>query len=94
VTDSQCPSALAAASQEGCVSPFSTFANNFLDMIFTGAFGIVGMPSIRDMSVYTSLTMGTGVDVVLIFATLMLSKDRAEKERYHYIDEKTGTRAI
>jgi hypothetical protein len=43
VVDSQCPSALAAANQIGCVGPFSTYANNFLDLIFTAAFGIVGM---------------------------------------------------
>jgi hypothetical protein len=76
------------------VSPFSTFANNFLDMIFTGAFGIVGMSSMHDISVDTSLTMGTGVDVALIFATMMLNRDRSEKERYRHIDEKTGARAI
>jgi hypothetical protein len=27
----------------GCVKPFSTYANDFLDMVFTGAFGIVGV---------------------------------------------------
>jgi hypothetical protein len=43
VVDSQCPSAVEAATQIGCVGPFSTYANNFLDPIFTGAFGIVGM---------------------------------------------------
>jgi len=43
VTDSTCPNALAAAAQIGCVSPFSSFANNFLDLVFTGAFGIVGV---------------------------------------------------
>jgi hypothetical protein len=25
------------------VGPFSTYANNFLDLVFTGAFGIVGV---------------------------------------------------
>lgn len=43
VTDSACPSALTAAANIGCVTPFVTFANNFLDIIFTGAFGIVGV---------------------------------------------------
>jgi hypothetical protein len=43
VTDTTCPSALVAAAQVGCVSPFSKYANNFLDVIFTGAFGIVGI---------------------------------------------------
>lgn len=74
--DVQCPTDAAAASQVGCVGPLSSFANNFLDLIFTGAFGIVGL------------------DVALIMATTMLSKDRAEKERYRHIDEKTGVGAI
>jgi hypothetical protein len=43
VVDSTCPNALVAASTVGCVGPFSTYGNNFLDLIFTGAFGIVGM---------------------------------------------------
>jgi hypothetical protein len=43
VTDSACPSALAAAANIGCVTPFVSYANNFLDIIFTGAFGIVGV---------------------------------------------------
>lgn len=42
-TDTTCPNALVAAAQVGCVGPFSSFANNFLDTIFTGAFGIVGV---------------------------------------------------
>jgi len=42
-TDTTCPNALVAAAQIGCVGPFSSFANNFLDTIFTGAFGIVGV---------------------------------------------------
>ncbi|KAE8450332.1 hypothetical protein EG329_006760 [Mollisiaceae sp. DMI_Dod_QoI] len=41
--DSTCPNALVAAAQVGCVGPFSKDANNFLDIIFTGAFGIVGI---------------------------------------------------
>jgi len=43
VTDSACPNALAAAAQVGCVTPFSKYANLFLDVVFTGAFGIVGV---------------------------------------------------
>jgi hypothetical protein len=27
----------------GCVGPFSSFANSYLDLIFTAAFGIVGI---------------------------------------------------
>jgi hypothetical protein len=74
--DAQCPTDAIAASQLGCVGPLSSFANNFLDLIFTGAFGFVGL------------------DVALVLATTMLSKDRAEKERYRRIDEKTGVGAI
>lgn len=43
VIDSACPNPLVAATQVGCVDPFSKFANNFLDVIFTSAFGIVGI---------------------------------------------------
>jgi len=43
ITDPTCPSAAIAAQTRGCVSPFSTFTNNFLDVVFTGAFGIVGV---------------------------------------------------
>ena len=40
--DSTCPTALEAAQKLGCVGRFSDFANSFLDIIFTGLFGIVG----------------------------------------------------
>ncbi|RFU32502.1 hypothetical protein B7463_g3836, partial [Scytalidium lignicola] len=43
VVDSTCPSAAFAATMRGCVTPFNTMANNYLDLIFTGAFGIVGV---------------------------------------------------
>jgi hypothetical protein len=43
VTDSTCTNAIVAATKPGCVTPFSSFANNYLDLIFTAAFGIVGM---------------------------------------------------
>jgi hypothetical protein len=43
VPDTTCPNSLVAASKVGCVGPFSSYGNNFLDLIFTGAFGIVGM---------------------------------------------------
>jgi len=41
--DATCPNAAAAAQQAGCVGPFASFGNNFLDLVFTGAFGIVGV---------------------------------------------------
>jgi len=43
VVDNTCPNAQVAASMVGCITPFSKLANNFLDVIFTGAFGIVGV---------------------------------------------------
>ncbi|KAH6724746.1 hypothetical protein DL95DRAFT_285055 [Leptodontidium sp. 2 PMI_412] len=43
VVDTTCPNALVAAAQGGCVAPLAAYANNFLDVIFTGAFGIVGI---------------------------------------------------
>jgi hypothetical protein len=41
--DATCPNAATAAQQVGCVGPFASFGNNFLDLVFTGAFGIVGV---------------------------------------------------
>lgn len=57
VNDNICPGAAAAAGKQGCVGPFSSFANGFLDIIFTALFGIVGMfdPS-HCLERYTSLT--------------------------------------
>lgn len=43
VVDSVCTNSLVAANLGGCVSPFASFGNNFLDLVFTGAFGIVGI---------------------------------------------------
>ncbi|RKF56825.1 putative tetraspanin [Golovinomyces cichoracearum] len=50
VVDNVCPSAEVAAARLGCVFPFSSFANNFLDIIFTTAFGIVGVDTIFILS--------------------------------------------
>ncbi|KAH8811501.1 hypothetical protein F5884DRAFT_854845 [Xylogone sp. PMI_703] len=43
VIDSTCPNAAFAATMRGCVTPFTTKANNYLDLVFTGLFGIVGV---------------------------------------------------
>lgn len=43
VQDSTCTNALVAAQKGGCIRPFSSFANRYLDQIFTAAFGIVGI---------------------------------------------------
>lgn len=45
MVDSFCTNAAVAATKVGCVGPFSTYANNFLDVVFTAAFGCVGMVS-------------------------------------------------
>ncbi|KAL2217245.1 tetraspanin [Thermoascus aurantiacus ATCC 26904] len=44
--DSVCTTPLVAAQKQGCVGPFATFANIFLDFIFTADFGIVGIDTI------------------------------------------------
>lgn len=46
VTDDTCPTALAAATREGCVGAFSKYSESFLNLIFTAAFGIVGLDMI------------------------------------------------
>jgi len=43
VVDSVCPNIKAASGMMGCVGPFAAFANVYLDLIFTAAFGIVGV---------------------------------------------------
>ena len=46
VQDPFCKNPQFAAAQLGCVRPFSTYSNNFLDIVFTGAFGIVGFDAL------------------------------------------------
>ncbi|CAK7265209.1 hypothetical protein SEPCBS119000_001395 [Sporothrix epigloea] len=72
VTDSTCPSPAAAALVRGCATPISSFSNVFVDDIFTGVFGMVG------------------ICALLILATSCLSKDRKERKRFQYIDDKMG----
>ena len=76
VVDTTCPNAQVAAARLGCITPFSSKANTFLDLIFTGAFGIVGL------------------DAVLVILIAIVLKDRKEKERYRFIDEKNGAGAF
>lgn len=73
VTDQICPSPASAALVQGCASPLTSFGNEFVDNIFTGVFGMVG------------------VDVVLVITIACLLKDRKERARFRYIDEKTRT---
>jgi hypothetical protein len=46
VQDGTCLNSLVAAQKGGCIGPFSSFANKYLDLIFTVAFGIVGLDAI------------------------------------------------
>ncbi|KAJ0161400.1 hypothetical protein CTA2_6292 [Colletotrichum tanaceti] len=46
VTDAQCPSPAAAALQRGCATPITSFANVFVDNIFTAVFGMVGIDAL------------------------------------------------
>ena len=43
IPDSTCTNPLVAANLGGCVGPFSSFANQYLDIIFTADFGIVAV---------------------------------------------------
>ncbi|KKY13818.1 putative tetraspanin [Diplodia seriata] len=46
VTDGTCTDAVTAANLGGCIGPFSSFANQYLDIIFTAAFGLVGLDTV------------------------------------------------
>lgn len=46
VQDGTCTNSLVAAQRGGCIGPFSSFANRYLDLIFTAAFGIVGVDAL------------------------------------------------
>ncbi|KAF2839838.1 hypothetical protein M501DRAFT_932599 [Patellaria atrata CBS 101060] len=43
VQDSTCSNSLVAAQRQGCIGPFSDYANSFLDIVFTALFGCVGI---------------------------------------------------
>lgn len=43
VTDSTCTSPAAAALMRGCAAPIASFANVFVDDIFTAVFGMAGV---------------------------------------------------
>ncbi|RDW92444.1 hypothetical protein BP5796_01838 [Coleophoma crateriformis] len=66
VVDSVCPTAAVAATQIGCVTPFTSLANAFLDTIFTAAFGIVGVD----------------VAVILAIAMLLKDRKEKERYRH------------
>lgn len=46
ITDNTCPTDLVASQLGGCIGPFSTYANVYLDVIFTALFGIVGLDTV------------------------------------------------
>ncbi|KAF1812683.1 hypothetical protein P152DRAFT_458494 [Eremomyces bilateralis CBS 781.70] len=46
IQDSVCPNAFIAAQKQGCVADFSNFANGYLDIIFTAAFGLVALDAL------------------------------------------------
>ncbi|KAL1882064.1 hypothetical protein VTK73DRAFT_2473 [Phialemonium thermophilum] len=46
VTDATCPSPAAAALMRGCAAPITSFANIFIDNIFTAVFGMVGIDAL------------------------------------------------
>lgn len=41
--DEMCSNDIVASTREGCVGPFSDYAERWLNLLFTGAFGIVGL---------------------------------------------------
>ena len=51
IKDNTCTNTLVANSLQGCVTPFSNFANNYLDLIFTAAFGIAAIDVLLLLSV-------------------------------------------
>ncbi|KAJ9155607.1 Tetraspanin [Pleurostoma richardsiae] len=50
VTDTTCPSPAAAAMMRGCAAPIASFANVFVDDIFTAAFGMAGIDGVLIMA--------------------------------------------
>jgi len=55
VVNNVCPDSNTASQKIGCVGPFSSFANNYLDIIFTAAFGIVGVDVLLLLCIATVL---------------------------------------
>ena len=55
IVDAICTDSFTASQKQGCVGPFSVFANTYLDVIFTAAFGIVGAAESGDRMTSLSL---------------------------------------
>ena len=52
VKDTTCTSTAVAARLGGCITPFTSYANKFLDIVFTAFFGIVAVESFLLISVF------------------------------------------
>jgi hypothetical protein len=52
IQDTTCTSAAVAATLGGCVTPFSTYANKFLDIVFTTFFGFVAVDAMLLLSAF------------------------------------------
>lgn len=100
-----CTTPLVAAQKQGCVGPFSSFANVFLDFIFTADFGIVGkLKQTPFLTRFSFLCLELfvneksdndcdcyqAIDAILLLCTAVVLKDRKERERYRLIDAKNG----
>ncbi|KAI3397348.1 hypothetical protein diail_11006 [Diaporthe ilicicola] len=66
VTDPTCPSPAAAALMRGCAAPLSSFANVFVDNIFTAVFGMAGIDGV----------------LILATACLLKDRKERERFRY------------
>jgi len=55
VVDNVCKDVNTASALMGCVGPFSSFANTYLDLVFTAAFGIVGVDVLLLLCIATVL---------------------------------------
>jgi len=55
IVNNVCPDSNTASQMIGCVGPFSSFANSYLDIIFTAAFGIVGIDVLLLLCIATVL---------------------------------------
>ncbi|POS72839.1 tetraspanin [Diaporthe helianthi] len=66
VTDPTCPSPAAASLMRGCAGPLSSFANVFIDNIFTAVFGMAGIDGV----------------LILATACLLKDRKERERFRY------------
>ena len=73
------------------MAPFSSFANSFLDIVFTAMFGIVGKLEAHSSGQRANCKLTPlALDGFLFLSSAVLLKDRAQRERYRLIDRKSG----